>query len=290
MANLIDIHGLTKRYGDFCLEGLDLELPQGEVLGLIGSNGAGKTTTIKALLGLIKRDGGTIELLGSADLDSVAIRQRIGVVFDTCSFPLSCYIADIAQIGRSSYPNWDDALFQQLISIAGFDSTKAVKELSRGMGMRLSLAFALAHHPQLLILDEPTAGLDPMARVDMLDVLRDFMNDETHGILISSHITTDLEHIADKIVCIDCGKLVFAAPKDDICSVAGIAHCRTEQCTKLLESGLFPAGSLRVMDHGYSTDVLVPNRFALADTLPDIVCEPTSIETYMTFMMRGEAK
>lgn len=289
MANLIDISGLVKRYDGFTLGPLDLTLPEGEVLGLIGSNGAGKTTTIKALLGLIRPDAGTLALFGDTQLDSAAVRERLGVVFDTCAFPATAHVEDIERIGRSSYANWDGALFAQHARNAGLDPSKAVKDLSRGMGMRLSLAFALAHHPQLLILDEPTAGLDPIARVDVLDVLRDYM-DETRGILISTHITTDLEHIADQVFCIDGGQPVFAAPKDDICSVAGVAHCRAGQVEALLASGLFPTGSLRIMGTGYSTDVLVPNRFTLAERLPDVVCEPATIESYMTFMLRGDAK
>ena len=157
------------------------------------------------------------------------------------------------------------------------------------MGMKLSLAFALAHRPDLLVLDEATAGLDPLARDEVLDLLRGFMEEEGHAILMSTHITTDLEKIADEVVCIDEGRLAFSAPKDAICDDAGIARCRTADLERLASSGAFAAGSLRALPRGMAVDVLVPDRFACARALPDVAVDRASIEDYMTIMLKGEA-
>ena len=156
--------------------------------------------------------------------------------------------------------------------------------------MKLQLAFALAHHPDLLILDEATAGLDPLARDEVLEMLRTFMNEEHHGILISSHITSDLEKIADYVVCIDKGKQVFTKSIDEICDMAGIAHCRSAELEELLQRELFEPQSLRIIRSAYGTDVLVPDRSILSQHMPTIVCDRANLEEYMRFMLKGEIR
>ena len=293
MGQLIRAEGLAKRYDGFSLADVSLSVPAGAVVGLIGSNGSGKTTTLKAILGMVALDGGSVELLGcdphapGAALDD--LKQRIGVVLDTCAFPVTMRVRDVGALGRAAYPQWDGARFAELCERFELMPRKMAKDLSRGMGMKLSLAFALAHRPELLVLDEATAGLDPLARDEVLDLLRGFMDEEGHAILMSTHITTDLEKIADEVVCIDEGRLVFNAPREALCDEAGIARCRAADVEALRASGRFAPGQLRALRRGMAVDVLVPDRFAFARAFPDLAVDRASIEDYMTLFLKGEA-
>ncbi len=247
-APLIDMRGITKRYEGFTLDAVDLRVDPGQVVGFIGQNGAGKSTTIKALLGLIGLDGGEARVLGvptrafagSAEAD---VREQVGVVFDTVSVPPHLRVAEVGALMASAYTTWDADVFTKLLGRFELDGTKLVKELSRGMGMKLSLACALAHRPRVLILDEATAGLDPMARDKVLDLLHDFVAVEDgagnlrNGILMSSHITSDLEKIADEVVCIDAGRIVFRCTKDEITDLMGVARCRMADLERLAREG-----------------------------------------------------
>lgn len=296
MNDLLRIRSLSKHYDGFDLRNVDLTVPAGSVVGFIGSNGAGKTTTIKAILGLIYPDAGSIELLGQnvgEHAGSKAIKdakQRTGVVFDTCSFPEEMTVASVGKLMSYSYDSWSPADFEQRLAQFQLPKSKTVKDLSRGMSMKLSLACALAHDPDLLILDEATAGLDPLAREEALDILRGYMHDERHGILMSSHITSDLEKIADYIVCIDAGRIVFAVEKDTITDLAGIAHCRATDYERIAESGFFAPGELRSMRHPYGIDVLAPDRFAFAENFKNIAVDKADIDVYMGMMLKGEVR
>ena len=198
MTYLMEINNLGKRYDDFELSGVSLAVEPGRVVGFIGSNGAGKTTTIKAALGIIAADAGTVRLFGqpvtcgSAEMD--AIKSRIGIVLDTCAFPDTCRVCDVGAIGRAAYRELGRRPVRRAVRPLHLAPKKKVSELSRGMGMKLTLAFALSHNPELLVLDEATAGLDPIARDEVLDLLRDFMAEGGRGILMSTHITSDLEN------------------------------------------------------------------------------------------------
>lgn len=292
MDALIQANGLGKHYDDFRLKGIDIRVEAGTVVGLIGSNGAGKTTTIKMLLGILRPDEGDVRVLGcpvgSGSAPEGELKQRIGVVLDTCAFPDTSKVKDVATLGRFAYRNWDAHRFSALCERFELAPKKNVKELSRGMGMKLMLAFALSHDPKLLILDEATAGLDPMARDEVLDILREFMSVEGHAILLSTHITSDLEKIADEIVCIDGGELVFDVPKDEICDVAGIAHCRERDLELIGKSAWTDDRRVRKLKSGMSYDVLVPDRFAFAKAFPDIALDSASIDDYMTLTLKGE--
>lgn len=292
MDALIQANGLWKRYDDFHLKGIDIRVEAGTVVGLIGSNGAGKTTTIKMLLGILRPDEGDVRVLGcpvgSGSAPEGELKQRIGVVLDTCAFPDTSKVKDVATLGRFAYRNWDAHRFSALCERFELAPKKNVKELSRGMGMKLMLAFALSHDPKLLILDEATAGLDPMARDEVLDILREFMSVEGHAILLSTHITSDLEKIADEIVCIDGGELVFDVPKDEICDVAGVAHCRERDLELIGKSAWTDDRRVRKLKSGMSYDVLVPDRFAFAKAFPDIALDSASIDDYMTLTLKGE--
>lgn len=291
-AVLIEARGLTKHYDGFSLEGVDLAVNEGEVVGFVGQNGAGKSTTIKALLGLIRVDGGEGSVLGTPSdeltrASGAATKERVGVVFDTVSLPGHLRVADVGRIYASAFASWDAHRFSQLTRDLGLDPKKAVKDLSRGMGMKLSLACALAHDPQVLILDEATAGLDPMARNEALERLRDFVAQPGHAILMSSHITSDLERIADRVVCIDAGRIVFDLEKDAITDSAGVARCRVADLERIASSGMVPDSELRYLRHDYGIDVLVPNRFAFAEMFPDIPCDHMTIDDYMSLTLKG---
>ena len=249
-GSLIEARGLTKHYDGFSLEGVDLTVNEGEVVGFIGQNGAGKSTTIKALLGLFPTDGGTSSVLGvpSDELSrasGAATKEQVGVVFDAISLPEHLKVADVGRIYERTYATWDAHRFERLAGEFGLDAKKTVKSLSRGMGMKLSLACALAHDARLLILDEATAGLDPMARDEVLDLLRDFVAEPGRAILMSSHITSDLERIADRIVCIDNGRIVFDLPKDVITDEMGVARCRVADLEKIADSGVYMTLTLK---------------------------------------------
>lgn len=291
-AALIEARGLTKHYDGFSLEGVDLVVNEGEVVGFVGQNGAGKSTTIKALLGLIRVDGGEGSVLGTPSdeltrASGAATKERVGVVFDTVSLPGHLRVADVGRIYASAFASWDAHRFSQLTRDLGLDPKKAVKDLSRGMGMKLSLACALAHDPQVLILDEATAGLDPMARDEALERLRDFVTQPGHAILMSSHITSNLERIADRVVCIDAGRIVFDLEKDAITDSAGVARCRVADLERIASSGMVPDSELRYLRHDYGIDVLVPDRFAFAEMFPDIPCDHMTIDDYMSLTLKG---
>ena len=291
-AALIEARGLTKHYDGFSLEGVDLVVNEGEVVGFVGQNGAGKSTTIKALLGLIRVDGGEGSVLGTPSdeltrASGAATKERVGVVFDTVSLPGHLRVADVGRIYASAFASWDAHRFSQLTRDLGLDPKKAVKDLSRGMGMKLSLACALAHDPQVLILDEATAGLDPMARDEALERLRDFVTQPGHAILICSHITSNLERIADRVVCIDAGRIVFDLEKDAITDSAGVARCRVADLERIASSGMVPDSELRYLRHDYGIDVLVPDRFAFAEMFPDIPCDHMTIDDYMSLTLKG---
>ena len=291
-STLIEASGLTKHYDGFSLQGVDLTVNEGEVVGFVGQNGAGKSTTIKALLGLFPTDGGTSSVLGcpSEELSrasGAATKEQVGVVFDAISLPEHLKVADVSRIYARAYATWDAHRFERMTSEFGLDAKKTVKELSRGMGMKLSLACAFAHDARLLILDEATAGLDPMARDEILDRLRDFVAEPGHAILMSSHITSDLERIADRIVCIDAGSIIFDLPKDVITDEMGIARCRVADLEKIADAGMVPEHELRYLRHDYGIDVLVPDRYDFARRFPEIPCDRMTIDDYMTLTLKG---
>lgn len=290
--HLAEARGLIKRYPGFSLKGVDLAVDEGEIVGFVGQNGAGKSTTIKALLGLIPVDGGASSVLGvpseSLSLPSGAeAKEKVGVVFDTVSFPEHLKVSDVSKLMSRAYAGWDRPLFDKLAERFGLDAGKRVKELSRGMGMKLSLACALSHGARLLVLDEATAGLDPMARDEVLDILRDFVGEPGRGILMSSHITSDLERIADRIVCIDDGSILFDLPKDAITDAMGIARCRKADFEEIVSSGLVPNSEFRYLMRDYGVDVLVPDRYAFARAMPGVPCDRMTIDDYLSFVLKG---
>ena len=216
MQNLLELKGISRTVSDrFSLRDVTLAVEPGQIVGFVGANGAGKTTTIRAALGLIKLDAGEVRLFGqrcgadAPDETQRCLRARVGLVLDTCPFPSTLKVGQIEALVGPAYPTWDRKTFAGFIDRFGLDPKTKVKDLSRGMGMRLQLACALSHNAKLLILDEATAGLDPMAREELLDELLAFVSDGQRSVLLSSHITSDLERAADRVICIDNGSIVF---------------------------------------------------------------------------------
>ena len=293
MENLLEIKDARRQIGDsFALRNVDLAVAPGEIVGFVGANGAGKTTTIRAALGLMKLDAGELRLFGepfgpnAPDSIQRRVRSRIGVVFDTCPYPAEFTIAQVERCVAPAFPDWDKAQFWRLAEQFSLSRKAKVKDLSRGMGMKLQLAVALSHKADLLVLDEATAGLDPIARDSVLTALREFAAQEGHGALLSSHITSDLDRVADRVVGIDGGRIIFNMPREEITDMAGIAHCTAEQARAILEC----VEGARIERHEFSCDVLVPNRFEFAEAFPEIPCDHASIEDYLRFTLKGIAQ
>ena len=286
MKNCIEIKGLCKSYGDFSLNNINLTLPGGSILGLIGENGAGKTTTIKCILNLIRRDAGEITVLGHDNIrEEKLAKQDIGLVLDECFFHDTLRPRDVEKILAPAYKNWDSDLFRSYLDKFGLPEKKLIKEFSRGMKMKLSLSAALAHHPKLLILDEATAGLDPVIRDEILDEFLGFIQDEDHAILMSSHITSDLEKVADYIAYIHQGEVVLSDAKDAILDSYGRVGCTAAQ----LEA-IAPDDVLRVRKGSFGCEALVKDRAAFARKYPMLLVERTTLEDIMLFVGKGEEK
>ncbi len=234
MTDILTVTNLTKRFSDFALQDVSLNLPGGVIMGVIGENGAGKTTLMRLILGLLKGNSGEICLFGDPKgAENAGIREQIGVVFDECRFHACFNAAEVGNIHKNLYSTWDGAYYKHLCSRFFLPEKKAIKDYSKGMKMKLSIAAALSHRPKLLLLDEPTSGLDPVARDDLLDIFQDFISDEEHSIVFSSHITSDLEKIADYISFLKKGRLCFSLEKEELRESFSLVQCGE----KLLEWG-----------------------------------------------------
>ena len=232
MENILELQQVSKAFpsSDFALDQVTFSLPYGAILGVVGENGAGKTTTIDCILNTIPKSGGTIRIFGremsDADTD---IREKIGVVYDGDNFPLYWTANQLSEVMEGLYAQWDRALFRKYLEEFRLPAGQKIKRYSKGMSMKLAIAAALSHHPQLLILDEATSGLDPIMRDEMLDVFLEFVQEEEHSILLSSHITSDLEKVADYIAFIHNGKVIMTASKDDLVYRYAVMRCKESQ-------------------------------------------------------------
>lgn len=233
MEDVISIRELKKGYGNFHLN-LSFDIKAGYITGFIGSNGSGKTTTIKLIMNLIKKNGGNIEVFGKDNIEfEKQIKEQIGFVYDEPAFYDNIMLKDMTKLYKPFYKDWDDEMYKKFVCDFELDENKKIKELSKGTGMKYSIALALSHHPKLVIMDEPTAGLDPVFRRHILDILQDFVAKEETSIFFSTHITSDLERVADYITFINEGKLIFSGEKDnmfeDYVLVKGDAECLTDE-------------------------------------------------------------
>ena len=296
--NAIVVRNLVKHYEGFKLDNICFEIPKGSIVGFVGENGAGKSTTIKAILGLIPVDGGEVELLGhqmKPDRYEEAWKEEIGVVFDECNFPLSLRVKSIGIIMKSIYKTWDNRKFEDYLTRFALPSEKKIKELSKGMKMKLSIAVALSHGSKLLILDEATGGLDPVVRNEILDIFREFIEDAEHTVFLSSHITSDIEKIADYVMLIHKGKLIFKENKDELLYQYGIVRCTQEQAR------LIPEDIILGKEEGrFETSVLVRDKELLieenfvkaAEEIEDItpVIEKAGIEDILLYIVKGRGE
>lgn len=282
MTNALTVSGLTKTYPDFVLDQVSFSVPSGSIVGLIGENGAGKSTTINAALGLIQKEAGQVSVLGREGLDGDT-KEEIGVVFDGSNYPEILSPRKLNGVMRNIYRSWDETAYFRLLQQFSLPPDKPLKQFSKGMKMKLAIAVALSHHSRLLILDEATSGLDPVVRDDILDMLLDFVQEEDHSILVSSHITSDLEKIADYIVFIHEGKVVFSKPKDELVEQYGIIKCGAAQFEALDKLDIIV---YRKMD--YEWQVLVADRAAMKKKYPKTLIDSVSIDEIMLLYVKGE--
>lgn len=279
--NALELNGLSKNYGDFSLHDVSFSLPMGTITGLVGRNGAGKTTTIKSILGAVHPDGGSIRILGQER--SADIMQEIGVVYDESCFSELLTLKQINSVLGSIYRAWSPDLFFGMCERYGLPIQKKCKTFSRGMKQKLSIAAAMAHSPKLLLLDEPTGGLDPVARGEILDDLQEFIEDGEHAVLLSTHITTDLDRIADRIVILSNGTIKLDEDKDILLDEYCVLKGSPDQL-KLVDR----ADILGLRRNAYSFEALCKGRAALEAKYPKLVCDRTDIEQILVLMEGGE--
>ena len=277
----IEIKNLVKKFDSFTLGPIDLSIPKGTIVGYIGQNGAGKSTTIKLLLGLLKKDSGEIKILGYDNPNSIELKDKLGVVFDELLVPEEMTLVDLEKFCSRVYSKWDREFFYQLKKKFNLSEKQTIKNYSRGMRMKLSMAVALSHNAEILILDEATSGLDPIVREEILDLLLDFMQEENHTILISSHILSDLEKVADYIAFINDGKVLFVETKDGLKENYGICTLSNEEVKNLAEEAMI---GRRV--HSFGQELLVKRNL-----IPDgITLQKPSIEDIMIYFVKGDKR
>ena len=278
--NALELHDLKKSYPGFVLGPLNLTLPGGTVCGLIGENGAGKSTTLKLILNMIERDGGSIRVLGTDDLEaSPCTKEEIGVVLSGEGIPTSLTAEQVGRVMAGLYRNWDAAVYADYCRKFELPAKKKYGEYSTGMKMKQCLAVALSHHPKLLILDEATSGLDPVVRDELIDLLLDFVRDEDHAILISSHIVSDLEKLCDTITFLHKGKLLLCEDKDALRDEYALWHGTEAQLEELDAAAVL---SKRVTPYG--AEALVKREGVPAGS----ALSPVSIEELFVMMVKGE--
>jgi len=282
MEYALTLQNVSKTYDDFTLKDISLQLPTGCIMGFIGENGAGKSTTIRLILDLIARDHGKINILGKdnrEDLD--AVKEHIGVVLDESNFPENLSAKDINTILKNIYRTWDEAKYSELINRFSLPNQKPVKDYSKGMKMKLSIATALSHDSKLLILDEATSGLDPIVREEILDVFLEFIQDEQHSVFISSHITSDLEKVCDYITFIHKGRIVFSEPKDELLETYGVLKCSEDELAKI-----DPSIVKGVRKHQFGVEALVIKDHIQSNHTIDTA----NLETIMLFTVKEGVK
>ncbi len=276
----IEFKKVVKQYDDFMLHDVSFVLPRGCIMGIIGENGAGKSTMIKLMLNLIQKEAGKITVLGcDSDRLSRSVREKIGVVFDECCFPENLKLKEIEKILKNIYQHWNSKAFKEYAATFNLPENKAVKDFSRGMKMKLSIAAALSHHAELLILDEATSGLDPVVRDEILDVFFDFIQEEKNSILISSHITSDLEKICDYITFLNNGSIIMSEAKDDILTKYVVVKGGRDELESLPKEEI-----IGIRKSQFGAEALIRRQAAPIG----FVVEPADLEQIMLFNIRKE--
>lgn len=284
MEQILEVKNLCKKYDGFELKNINLTLPKGSIMGFIGENGAGKSTTIKSILNIIHFDSGEINIFGKdSKLENGKIKEDIGVVLDD-SF-LSEYLTpkDINIIMKNIYNKWDEKLYFKYLEEFKLPLNQKSKEFSSGMKMKLKIATALSHKPKLLILDEPTSGLDPVARNEILDIFQDFVQDEENSILVSSHITSDLERITDYITFINNGEIAFTKTRDEVMDGYGIVRCSNEEFEKISKEDF-----IKYKKNRYDVELLVTDKLEFEKKYAPMVVDKPTLEEIMLIYIKGD--
>ena len=281
--NNILVRDLCKQFDGFLLDHVSFQVPKGRIVGFIGENGAGKSTTINLILDELKRDDGQIQIFGKENTIS-AVKEDIGVVFDECNFHDVFNVSDIEKILSGVYKSWDSNLYRQYLKKFKIPERKQIGSFSKGMKMKLSIICAMAHKPKLLILDEATTGLDPVVRDEMLDLFLEFIQDEECSIFFSSHITSDIQKIADYVILIHQGKIIFEEQKDDLVYHFGIVKCGREKFASISPNDYIIHRITNV-----SVECLVRDKEAIKRKYKDIVVDNATLEDIMLFYIKGGA-
>lgn len=279
---MLQVKEIHKQYPQFSLDRVSFELPEGAIMGLIGENGAGKSTTMRIILGMTQADSGSISLFGHEGLTEQE-RSQIGVVFDELPFNQTLFVSHLGKVMKGIYPNWDQQAYEGYLARFQLPDKKELKDFSRGMKMKLSLAVALSHQARLLILDEPTSGLDPVVRAEILDLFLEFISDGKRSILVSSHITSDLERIADYITFIHQGRVMLSKNKDELIYGYGIARA-DRQTLNRVDSSLVEA----IQDSPYGSQALINDRERFQREYPDILLDQLNLDEMMVMLCRNK--
>ena len=282
MDAILQVENLTKHYPDFTLDHVSFSVPKGTIMGLIGENGAGKSTTINAILDLIHKDDGTVTFWGQELSSAKQLKEDIGVVFDGINFYETLTPAKVGKIARAAYSQCDNHLYQDYLKRFQLPLDKEFKQMSKGMKVKLCIAVALSHNPKLLILDEATSGLDPVMRDDILDVFLEFVQDENHSIMMSSHITTDLEKVADYITFIHQGKVIFNKKKDDLRYHYGIVRCGAATFDQIDKQEI-----LAYRKEDYQWNVLVADKEKAKKKYKNAVVDDATIDDILLLYVKG---
>lgn len=281
--NNILVRDLCKQFDGFLLDHVSFQVPKGRIVGFIGENGAGKSTTINLILDELKKDNGQIQIFGMENTIS-SVKENIGVVFDECCFHEVFNTSDIEKILSGVYKSWDSSLYRQYLKKFKIPEKKQIGSFSKGMKMKLSIICAMAHKPKLLILDEATTGLDPVVRDEMLDLFLEFMQDEECSIFLSSHITSDIQKIADYVILIHQGKIIFEEQKDDLVYNFGIMKCGKEKF-----ASISPDDYIIHRNTNMCVECLVRDREAIKRKYKNIVIDNAALEDIMLFYIKGGA-
>ena len=281
--NNILVRDLCKQFDEFLLDHVSFQVPKGRIVGFIGENGAGKSTTINLILDELIKDNGQIQILGREHTSS-SVKEDIGVVFDECNFHDVFNVSDIEKILSGVYKSWDSSLYRQYLKKFKIPERKQIGSFSKGMKMKLSIICAMAHKPKLLILDEATTGLDPVVRDEMLDLFLEFIQDEECSIFFSSHITSDIQKIADYVILIHQGKIIFEEQKDDLVYHFGIVKCGREKF-----ASISPDDYIIHRVTNVSVECLVRDKEAIKRKYKDLVVDHATLEDIMLFYIKGGA-
>lgn len=286
MCDVLTLNNVNKKYekSNFSIRNISFSLREGSILGFIGENGAGKSTTMNCILNVLRKDSGKIEIFGKEMSDEdTDIREDIGVVYDSNNFPEYLTAVQLSNIFEEIYRRWDNSCFEEYLKRFGLPKSQKIKTYSRGMSMKLAIAVALSHDSKLLILDEATSGLDPIMRDEILDVLLEFVKEENHSVLLSSHITSDLEKIADYIVFIHNGDIILNKTKDELIYEYGVIRCSENDFLSISAEDI-----ISYIKKDYQIDVLVSDREQMEKKYKNLIVDNVSLDEIMLLMVKGE--